>query len=367
MIVLRYIVRTVAAPFAALLLVVTLVSSAMQLSRLGEVAFGALGDVLVFARLTLYVAPTLAGVALPIALLLACLIAYDRLADSGELFALAASGVSSRRLFAPAIAVGLPVGVLSLWLGLVAVPWGIDRFLDEMAGLATRAFSQALVPRAFNEVLGTTALYASDIDQEQGTWRGVFLAHAPGEVQRELLVLAPEVSVRAQAEARRAVLRIEQGEALVLSAPRDVVERVTFAHGEGVLDLSRWAHRETAIYYDYQAHDLGQLLDDLGEEQRPRDRRKIAFFMWQKLTLPFGCLPLALLGALLGAGRSAEGRARAYVWGVLAAVLFFVGHEGARGLAADGFLDPAGAAWAVVLGTSVVTLLLWWRRAGLRQ
>ncbi|MFH1808535.1 MAG: LptF/LptG family permease [Pseudomonadota bacterium] len=367
MIVLRYIVRTIAAPFGALLLVVTLVSSIMQLSRLGEVAFGALGDLGVFLRLTLYVAPGLAGVALPIALLLACLIAYDRLADSGELFAMAAAGVSSRRLFAPAVAVGLPVGLLSLWLGLVAVPWGIDRFLDEMAGLATRAFSQALAPRAFNEVLGSTALYASEVDDDQGTWRGVFLAHAPGELQRELLVLAPEVSVQPEAEARRAVLRIEQGEALIVGSTPELVERVTFEHGEGVLDLSSWAHRETAIYYDYQAHGLLRLLDDLAEEQQPRDRRKIAFFMWQKLTLPFGCLPLALLGALLGAGRSAEKRARAYVWGVLAAVLFFVGHEGARGLAADGHLDPTLAAWAVIVVTAGVTLLLWWRRAGLRQ
>jgi lipopolysaccharide export LptBFGC system permease protein LptF len=366
MLLLRYIARTIIAPFLALLLLLALTTSVMQLSRLGEVAFGALSDLGVFLRLSLYVAPSMAGVALPVALLLACLIAFDRLADSGELFAAAAGGCSSRRLFGACGAIALPVAVLSLWVQLVAVPWGIGSFLDEMAALATRSFAQAIKPQAFTEMLGTTALYASTIDAEHATWRGVFLAHAPPDVERELLVFAPEISVVPKAEQRAAVLHIERGQTLLLGAQPAIVELVSFKSGQGLLDLRTWAHRETAIYYDYQAHGLLDLLDDLTEETRPRDHRKIEFFMWQKLTLPFGCFPLALIGALLGAGRRPERRARAYVWGLLASVLFFVGHEAARGICADGSLRPLPAAWIAVVLATAVAAALWRQRAGLR-
>ncbi|MBN2359468.1 MAG: LptF/LptG family permease [Deltaproteobacteria bacterium] len=366
MLVVRYIARTIVAPFLALLLLLALVSSVMQLSRLGEVAFGALGDLGAFLRLSLYVAPSMAGVALPVALLMACLIAFDRLAESGELFACAAGGCSSRRLFGASGVIALPVAVFSLWVQLQAVPWGIGQFLDQMAALATRSFAQALKPQAFTEMLGTTALYASAIDAERATWRGVFLAHAPAGVERELLVFAPAVSVTPRAEERAAVLHIERGQTLMLGAGPEIVEQVSFQSGQGLLDLRHWAHRETAIYYDYQAHGLLDLVDDLAEEQRPRDHRKIEFFMWQKLTLPFGCFPLALIGALLGAGRRPERRARAYVWGLVTAVLFFVGHEAARGLCADGSLRPLAAAWTAVALAALAAAALWRQRAGLR-
>jgi len=367
MIVLRYITLTILAPFGALLAVLALISSVMQLSRLGEVAFGALGDLWVFIRLSAYVAPTLAGVTLPVALLIAVLIAYDRLSDSGELFAFAAAGFSSRRLFAPTAIVALPVAILSLMAALYAVPWGIGSFLDEMAELATRSFSQSLKPRAFSELLGTTALYAAQVEEESSTWRGVFLAHAPADVDRELLLFAPEISVVPKAEERAVVLSISSGQSLMLGAGPTMVERISFSSGEGLLDLSSWAHQETAIYYDYQAHGLLDLIDDLAEEERPSSKRKIAFFMWQKLTLPFACFPLALVGALLGAVRSADRRARSYVWGVIFAVLFFIGHEGARGLAVQGYLSPAVAAWSAVVAACAAAAALWFRRAGLRR
>lgn len=364
---LRYILRAILGPFIALSLVVAFISSLMQFARLGEVALGSLGDLLIFARLSLYVAPTLAGITLPIALLISALIAYDRLSDGGELLAFASAGVSSRRLFTPVIAAALPVGIFSMWLGLVAVPWGIGHFLDDMAELATRSFAQSLAPGAFSETLGNTALYASQVDKQTNTWRGVFVAHHPEQMQGQLLLLSPELKVQAKAQQHAALLKVPAGEAVLVHGTEQPVERMRFDGGEGRLDLQRWSRREAGIFYAYQAHGLFDLIDDLAAESKVREQRKIAFFMWQKLSLPFACIPLALIGALLAVGRTPLTRPRGYIWGLLVAVLFFVGHEGARGLAVDGSLSPVLASWMMVILASILTVLLWWRRAGLRR
>lgn len=367
MILLRYIALAILAPLAALVLVVAFISSLMQFARLGEVALSSLGDLWIFARLSAYVAPTLGGITLPIALLIACLIAYDKLFDNGELLAFASAGVSSRRLFAPVAAIALPIALFSMWLGLVAVPWGVGRFLDDMAELATRSFAQSVAPGAFSEALGNTALYADDVDNAHGEWRGVFVAQQPEQMQGQLLLLSPSLQIHPKPDQRAALLQVPAGEALLVHGPDQPIERLRFDGGEARLDLNRWSRREAGIYYPYQAHGLFELIDDLGDELQPRAQRKIAFFMWQKISLPFACLPLALIGALLAVGTTPLTRPRAYIWGLLVAVLFFVGHEGARGLAVDGSLSPVLASWVMVLASFALALILWWRRAGLRR
>lgn len=107
----RYILREVAAPLALACAIISFLAVANELrERVTDLPLPVLllSDL---ARLTLYFLPSLVSYIVPIAYLMAILLAFGRLAQDGEIIAMKAAGIPLKRLILPVVAGGALLSV----------------------------------------------------------------------------------------------------------------------------------------------------------------------------------------------------------------------------------------------------------------
>ena len=115
-----------------------------------------------FAALVLLALPYLAGVALPLALLIAILVVYVRLTSDSEAIVMRAAGISDLRLAAPALLLGLAIMGIVAWNSLVLAP-ASERELRDLQSILRDRFSVLFVqPGVFRQINRNTTLFVQD-------------------------------------------------------------------------------------------------------------------------------------------------------------------------------------------------------------
>ena len=117
---------------------------------------------------------------IPFGVLVGILIGLGRLAADGEVTAMRAAGISSRKVIAPVLlfaALGTGVAALAT---LRLTPYSIHRYTDIKNQLEATQLSADVTPRVFVENFPNTILYVGDV--RPGEWRHIFVADvAPPE------------------------------------------------------------------------------------------------------------------------------------------------------------------------------------------
>jgi lipopolysaccharide export system permease protein len=127
-----------------------------------------------FARSMLYLLPNIVATSLPLAFLLAMLLALGQMSQDGEIIALRAGGFSFYGIFTGVFWTALLSSVLLLavnnWLG----PAALRRSTDYTLSMLNRVTKIELKPRTFQK-LSDWVLYAADVNNLTGAMKGVKL------------------------------------------------------------------------------------------------------------------------------------------------------------------------------------------------
>ena len=115
-----------------------------------------------FVALVFLALPYLAGVALPLALLIAILIVYVRLASDSELIVMRSAGVSDLRLAAPALVLGLAIMGVVTWNALVLAPSSESELRDLRSSLRDRFSVLFAQPGTFRQIDRDMTLFVQD-------------------------------------------------------------------------------------------------------------------------------------------------------------------------------------------------------------
>jgi hypothetical protein len=356
----RYLARRVGAPLLAITLVMGVVVSLWQLGRVSHMVLVSLRDVGLLTAIVVDLAPGFAGIALATAGIFGCLLAYDRMAEDGELSALAAAGVPTWRVLVPATVGGLVMGAAVLGAGVWGEPWGATRYNRDVGLLATRSFSRTVQPGTFTGVGALASLYAGRIvvgPDGGARWENVVLGRdlAAGP----LMMTAREASVR-PAGIGLLHMQASRGEALVPSGNREVVNRLSFREASVTVDVASWVRGETMTLHGFQAWEFSRLWAASGRSGSDGDGGKLSFHLWQKLALPVTVPILCLVGAMVGGQRASQARGRAYILAALTVALCF----GLLGLGRNLVIKEALPGWlgANLPNVAGVVLLAWlWR------
>jgi lipopolysaccharide export system permease protein len=149
----RYVLRQHVAPFmfalTALTLLMLLDQVAKQFHRLVGKGLGAR----VIAEVFLYSIPFMVAVIVPMAVLVAVLYAFNRLAADNEISAMKASGVSLARLTIPVIVSATFIGAGLVWFNDNVLPEANHRLASLRASITRKEPTFALQERELNEVL----------------------------------------------------------------------------------------------------------------------------------------------------------------------------------------------------------------------
>lgn len=115
-----------------------------------------------FAALVMLALPYLAGVGLPLALLISVLLVYVRMASDSEVIVMRAAGVSDLRLAAPALVLGLAVMGVVTWNALVLAPASERELRDLQSNLRDRFSVLFVRPGVFRQIGRDMTLFVQD-------------------------------------------------------------------------------------------------------------------------------------------------------------------------------------------------------------
>src|SRR5687768_17125219 len=201
-------------------------------------------------QLLVYMLPSFLAHTLPMALLVAVLLAGGRLAGDLEIIAFKAAGVSTMRLFRPVLVAAMLVAGLTGLLTLVVNPIANEEFQRQLFRIFQSRALSGLQERVFNGTFGDVIIYVEDVSASQVALRGVLVSdERDPKISR--IITAHEGRLLSDEPNRRLTLRLINGavnEADVAPATTVGTPGATPGSTGGAASPARYRYTNFSIY-----------------------------------------------------------------------------------------------------------------------
>ncbi len=361
----RYLLRELAPPFALGVALFTFFLVIDRIYQLTELVITKGVPFRLVAQLLVYTLPSFLGHTLPMALLVAVLLAGGRLAGDMEIVAFRAAGVSLLRLFRPVLAAGLLVTVLTAALTLALTPLANREFQRQLFRILEARAVSAVKERVFNTSFSSVVLYVEELSPSQVALRGVLVSdERDPRVSR--IITAREGRLLTDETNRRITLRLIDGgvnEADVAPISPPAGLRAEAPPTGGAAGAKRYRYTAFRLYdmalavespvgaaarYEKPEKDLGlrELWRRIGElRDDPPNRIAHQVELHKRLALPLAALVFALIGFPLAVRSHRGGRSVALVGTLGIIVAYYLLMSSLEGVAQARRLPPWLAIW----------------------
>jgi lipopolysaccharide export system permease protein len=187
----RYLVTEVVGPFFGGVVFFTFILLMFQMLRLASAMIEHSAPVSIMLKITGYLAVTFLPIVLPLAFLLAVLVAFGRLSSDSELVAMKANGVSMVRLSGPILAVALVVSAGSLALNLDWAPRAKIGWRSTVIRLTNTTPIAAIREGTFTTGFFGMLIYAEKVDSKTNRLGNIFI-YDERDAKAPRTVIAPE-------------------------------------------------------------------------------------------------------------------------------------------------------------------------------
>ncbi|HEU0119794.1 MAG TPA: LptF/LptG family permease [Bryobacteraceae bacterium] len=311
--------------------------------------------------LFLLVMPFVLMFTIPVGVLVGVMIGLSRMSSDGEIIALRAAGVSTRRLLGPVVGFALLgtaiTAACSIWIN----PWAVRETVRILNEIAAEQMTAEIQPRVFAEQFPNKTLYVGDVlSGPVIRWRNVFIADMTPPEQRK------RSTQEASSDAPRITIATD-----ALAVPDSVHNSIQLRLLNG---STHEVGKDLERYFTTRFPSLDQLLEAKPpEEQRAKaytgmdtqplreeakKSRDADIELQRRFSLPPACLLLALVGLPLGVSSRKSGKSAAFVTTVFLSFLYFMAQVSLIGLAKQGRMEPMTAAWAPNVAFALIGLIL---------
>ncbi len=311
----RYLFKEMLPPFFVSLGVFTFLLLVARIMRLTDLVVSrgvSLADV---GRLLMYTLPYFFVFTIPMATLLAVLLAFLRLSADNEITAIKSAGVGLHQLLPPVAAMALMAWLISSILAIWILPWSNHQFENLIFKLARTQGDLVLRERVFMNSFKGLVIYINRLPG-QGSMEKLFIVD-----QREKDRSHTIVAKRGQlfpSPGNKLTLRLYDGTIHGVGKHLRTAQTLSFSTYDLPLDTSRLS---TARRSGKREREMtpGELWAELDKHPKGSPRYiSVQIELLRKFTVPFACLVMALIGVPLGV-HSRSGRS----WGVVLAMLLF--------------------------------------------
>ena len=361
----RYIFREIIVPFALGLSLFTFVLLIARLIKLIELVVNRGVPLLSVLRLLSYILPAFLEVTLPMAMLLAILVAFGRLSADSEMTALRSSGLSLYQLVPPVAVFVVIATLLTAALSFYARPWGTRSLKGALYEIARTRASAGIKPQVFNDDFPGLVIYTEDIDPTTDRLRHVLVADER-EAGQQQTIFASEATMVSDERLLTVTLRLRQG--FIAST-----------------DTRGGADYQT----DFETYDVNlDLRPAFAAARRDRDPREMSFpqvrraiagkraagqpFIpelveyHRKFAIPLACVVFGLVAAPLGALPVRAARARGFAVSLVMIFVYYILLSGGQALAEQELVPVVLGLWLPNLLFAVLGLYLFTQVAGER-
>lgn len=357
----RYILREVLVPFGLGLAVFTLILLVARILKLIELVVNRGVPLLDVLQVFSYILPAFLEVTIPMALLLAVLVAFGRLSSDSEITALQTSGVSLWQLLRPVAVFALAVFVLALFVSFYGRPWGNGLLRTGLYEIAKTGAAAAIKEKVFADDFPGLVIYVDRMAPGGGTLHGVLIADTREKGQRNT-IFAQSGALVPNEKQHALTLRLEHGSIHAFENDDRSYHRTDFATYDISLDLNAALARLRPRDRDPSEIPWRELRAIIARKQaagEPATAERVEF--QRRLSIPFACLAFAAIAVPLGIQPSRAVRSRGFALSLVLIFVYYVFLSLGENLGTRGILPAWVALWIpnaflVVLGAASFTI-----------
>ena len=334
-----YIFREIPPPFLVGMATFTFVLLMGRFLKLAEMVVEKgvpFGDVM---RMVAYLLPAFWLYTIPMALLLAILLAFGRLSGDSEITAMKSCGISLYGLLPPPLLFSIFASVACLWVTVYAVPWGNSSFKKLMIDIAQNSASIAVKEKVFNNAFPDMVIYAENLDPKGQTMGGVII-HDERDPDAPATIFATAGALVSDPRSRSMEFHLENG-SIHRSEAGAGYRMVQFQEYNLRVALSDKGAKPPRKVAEMA---LGELLHP-PQGSKAKDVLSMQMEFHSRVALPFSCLVFTLLAMPLGIQNRRSGKASGFSLSIGVILLYYIALSASEALGEKGLLSPFLAGW----------------------
>jgi lipopolysaccharide export system permease protein len=336
-----YIIREITSLFLLGIVIFTLVLLMGRLIKLTDlvVSYGVpLADV---GMMIIYLVPSFLVYTIPMAFLLAVLLAFGRLSADNEIIVIKASGMSLIQVMPPVIFCATVAVLLALGASMVGVPWGNSAFKEQSLQVLKRNISATIREKTFWDDIPGVVMYTDRYEEQSQTLKGV-LIHDGRNPDRPMTIFAHDGVVTTAPDSQALLLSLHDG-SIHMAGAGGLYRLVHFGEYSMTVGEKGSSSEITRNELDMWLPELQRLIEDPGTSTI--DRLKISAELHSRFTFPFASLVFAILAVPLGMQNRRSGKSGGFTVSLSIILVYYVLMSVARTLAEKGVVPPAVGLW----------------------
>lgn len=336
-----YIIREISSLFLLGIVIFTLVLLMGRLITLTDlvVSHGVpLSDV---ARMILYLIPSFLVFTIPMAFLLAVLLAFGRLSADNEIVVLKAGGISIIQMMPPVIFCALMAVLLALGASAIAVPWGNSAFKELSFQVLKNNVTATIREKTFWDDIPGVVMYTDHYDESGQALKGIII-HDGRNSERPMTIFAKNGVLSAAAGSQALLLSLYDG-SIHMTGAGNVYRLVHF--GEYLMTVGEKGKGAgiSRNESDMWLSELRSRIDNAATS--PKDRLKTQAELHSRFTFPFASLVFAILAVPLGIQNRRSGKSGGFTVSLAIILSYYILMSVVRTFAERGAVPPAVALW----------------------
>lgn len=336
-----YIVREITSLFILSIAVFTLILLLGRLIKLTDLVLARGVPLADIGRMIAYLMPSFLVFTIPMAFLLAVLLAFGRLSADNEITVMKAGGISMTQLMPPVIICGLLAAALTLAASIYGVPRGNSAFKQLSFEVLRQNVSLTIREKVFWDDIPGIVLYTEHYDEEHNTLKGVII-HDDRDRRRPMTIFASDGLIGCAPNQRDICLVLRNGSIHAAGKGSDY-RLVNF--GEYVMTVGG-SGKGAAIGRNELDMGIGELRRHIADPATPAATRfKMRAELHGRFAFPFATLVFGVLAVPLGMQNRRSGKSGGFSVSIAVLLAYYVLLSLLRSLAERGGISPALAMW----------------------
>lgn len=352
----RYLMREITSIFLLGLSIFTLVLLMGRMVRLMEMVVANGVPVTEVLRLIGYLLPSFLVLTIPMALLLAVLLAFGRLSADNEITILKSSGLSLAALLPPVLICAAVAALMTLFVSLVAVPWGNTGFKLFSLEVARKYSAAAIKERIFRDDLPGIVMYVDQFDEQTHQMQRVMIQDER-DPSRPLTIFARNGLINTDEAAGAMRILLRDGSIHTQDSKGVGYRLISF----GDYLLTTELGKTSPLVRTELDLGVGELLQASRAAQASSlARNKALAELHSRFAFPVAALVFAILALPLGISNRRSGKGAGFTASILILLVYYVLLSFLRTLAEKGGFPPALALWLPNLLFLTVGVVFFW-------
>jgi lipopolysaccharide export system permease protein len=337
-----YLCREIAVPFLLGMATFTSVLLMGRLMKLADlvVAKGVpLSDI---GRMVVYLLPYFCVVTIPMAFLLALLLAFGRLSADSEVTAMKGCGIGLYGMLPPVLVCAGVAYLATALIAVYAVPWGNGSFKKLVYSVVQSHANMTIKERVFNDDLPGVVLYVDRYRKDEGVMNGILIQDERNP-EEPTTIFAEKGGIFTDPSAKVVRLQLENG-SIHQTRRSGGYRLVSFREYVLSINLNQPTNGISRDELDMTLRELRAAVRTPALSPKVRLDMELEFH--RRFALPFACFVFALVGVPLGIQNQRSGKGAGFAVSIGLLLIYYVMLSAGKALGARGLLHPAAAVWA---------------------